>query len=84
MLPGLASSIIRKSAVSALITLLEWASRTASFTLITNAAVGSLGTCGKLQCFVIFQADKGAAVGIQNRKNYLSEACKQLNGTDKN
>ena len=44
MLPGLASSIIRKSAVSALITLLEWASRTASFTLIIKSAVGSLGT----------------------------------------
>ena len=40
MLPDLASSIIRKSAVSALITLLGWVSRTASFTLIIKSAVG--------------------------------------------
>ena len=33
---------------------------------------------------VIFQADKGAAVIVQNRKDYLAEAYKQLNGTDKN
>ena len=33
---------------------------------------------------VIFQADKGAAVVVQNRKDYLAEAYKQLNGTDEN
>ena len=33
---------------------------------------------------VIFQADKGAAVVVQSRKNYLAEAYKQLNGTDEN
>ena len=33
---------------------------------------------------VISQADKGAAVVAQNRKDYLAEAYKQLNGTDEN
>ncbi|PFX22533.1 hypothetical protein AWC38_SpisGene12938 [Stylophora pistillata] len=29
-------------------------------------------------------ADKGAAVAVQNKRDYLTEAYKQLNGTDKN
>ena len=33
---------------------------------------------------VIFQVDKGAAVVVQNRQDYLNEACKQLNGRDEN
>lgn len=33
---------------------------------------------------VIFQADKGAAVVVQNKRDYLTEAYKQLNGTDEN
>ena len=33
---------------------------------------------------VIFEADKGAAVVIQNRGDYLNEAYKQLNGKDQN
>ena len=33
---------------------------------------------------VIFQADKGAAVVVQNRNDYFNEANKQLNGEDQN
>ena len=33
---------------------------------------------------VIFQADKGSAVVVQNRRDYLAEANKQLNGKDEN
>ncbi|PFX17658.1 hypothetical protein AWC38_SpisGene18012 [Stylophora pistillata] len=33
---------------------------------------------------VIFQADKGAAVVVQNKRDYLTEAYKQVNGTDEN
>ncbi|PFX23613.1 hypothetical protein AWC38_SpisGene11822 [Stylophora pistillata] len=33
---------------------------------------------------VIFQADKGEAVVVQNKRDYLAEAYKQLNSTDEN
>ena len=51
---------------------------------ITRRERAAIKTLKRDKNIAIFQADKGAAVVIQNRKDYLSEAYKQLNGTDEN
>ena len=51
---------------------------------ITRLERAAIKTLQRDKNIVIFQADKGAAVIVQNRKDYLSEACKKLNGTDEN
>ena len=55
--------------------------------LRSNITINESNAIKALKCdksIVIFQADKGAAVVVQNRKDYLNEAYKQLNGKDEN
>ena len=51
---------------------------------ITKEERNAIKTLKQDKNIVIFQADKGAAVVIQNRSDYLNEAYKQLNGKDEN
>ena len=51
---------------------------------ITRLERKAIKTLKRDKNIVILQADKGAAVVVQNRKDYLTEAYKQLNGTDEN
>ena len=49
---------------------------------ITRLERKAIKTLKRDKNIVIFQADKGAAVVVQNRKDYLTEAYKQLNDTE--
>ena len=51
---------------------------------ITRKEREALATLKQDPNIVIFQADKGSAVVVQNRSAYLAEANKQLNGKDEN
>ena len=51
---------------------------------ITREEGNAINTLKRDKNIVIFQADKGAAVVVQNRRDYLNEAYKQLNGKDQN
>ena len=51
---------------------------------ITRLEREAIKTLKRDKNIVVFQVDKGAAVVVQNRKDYLTEAYKQLNRTDEN
>ena len=51
---------------------------------ITKKEREALTTLKQDPNIVIFQANKGLAVVVQNRSDYLAEANKQLNGKDEN
>ncbi len=51
---------------------------------VTKEERSAIKTLKQDRNIVIFQADIGAAVVVQNRKDYLDGAYKQLNGKDQN